>query len=246
MTDQSAARNPLRRPRFIAAAIVIVALIIVAIVLVLSNLLGGSKPPLSGGISTSPSPSPSQSAAADSPPSKCGLKDYAANGTVTTAPSSKWSLVGTVAAPTDPSGSGPGVTESNGFRSCFAHTPKGALYAAANILAVASDQSLLKQLAQELVVPGVGRDALLAQSGAGSDPTAVRYQIAGFKVDSYSGIGSTVDIVVNTTAGSFISFPLQLQWINGDWRVKATATGGFTLQPTQLQNLGGYIPWAGA
>ncbi|HWU45762.1 MAG TPA: hypothetical protein VN133_03275 [Humibacter sp.] len=236
--------NPFTSRRFILAAVIVGVVLLCAVVLVVSSVLGGQAKPTADP-SAHPTSSPSNSSVSEADRSTCGLPGFRKSGTLTQAPNSKWELVGTVAAPTDPKGSGPGNVESSGFRSCYAHTPTGALYSAANLLAVVSDRSLLKEVADKLTVPGPGRDALLQQSGSSSS-TSVRYQIAGFKLDSYSSDQATVDIAVNLSTGELVSFPIALQWDDGDWKVKTTDDGGFTLPPAQLQSLGGYIPWSGA
>lgn len=245
MSDQSEQQNPFRSRRFTLSAVVVGIIALCGVVVIISNLAGGTNAsPTPVAPTTAPS-STKPVAGSDPDPSTCGLKGYQTSGTVDSPPKTKWELVGTVAAPTDPSTVGPGVTEPDGFRSCFAHTPTGALYAAANIMAIASDRSLTEELANKLVVPGAGQQALLGQA-ADPSTTADRYQIAGFKIDSYAETTATVDLAVNFSTGQILSFPFQLEWLGGDWKVKTTDDGGFTLAPAQLQNLGGYFAWAGA
>ncbi|WP_392342544.1 hypothetical protein ACQ86L_0120 (plasmid) [Leifsonia sp. P73] len=242
--NQPSESNPFTTRRFILAAVIVGVVLLCAVVLVVSSVIGGQAKP-SANSSGAPTSTPTQTSVSAADRSTCGLPGFEKSGTLTQAPNSKWQLVGTVAAPTDPKGSGPGNVESSGFRSCYAHTPTGALYAAANMLAVVSDRSLVHEVADKLTMPGPGRDALLKQS-ASTSGTTVRYQIAGFKLDSYSGDQATVDIAVNLSTGELVSFPFALQWDDGDWKVKTTDDGGFTLPPAQLQSLGGYIPWSGA
>jgi len=242
--NQPTEQNPFTSRRFILAAVVVGVILLCAVVLVVGTVVGGQAKPTAGP-SGPASSSPSQPAASEADRSMCGLPGFEKSGTLTQAPNSKWELVGTVAAPTDPKGAGPGKVDTSGFRSCYAHTPTGALYSAANILALVSDRSLQREVADKLTVPGPGRDALLEQSGTSSS-SPVRYQIAGFKLNSYSGDQATVDIAVNLSTGELVSFPFALQWDDGDWKVKTTDDGGFTLPPAQLQSLGGYIPWSGA
>jgi hypothetical protein len=241
MSDQSEQPNPFRSRRFVLSMVVVGFIALLAVIVLISNLAGGKK-------ETAPANTPAASSPAtpvDSDPSTCGLKGYETSGTVNSAPKTKWQLVGTVAAPTDRSTVGPGTVEPDGFRSCFAHTPTGALYAAVNMMAITSDKSLTREFATKLVVPGAGQKALLTQAGS-SSAVASRYQIAGFKIDSYDNHSATVDLAVNFSTGQMLSFPIQLQWLEGDWKLKTTNDGGFTLSPAQLQSLGGYIPWAGA
>lgn len=242
MSDQSE-QNPFRSRRFVLALVVVGVIAICAVFVLISNLVGGKN---DAAPTTSPRPTTSALATTSDPdPSTCGLKGYEPEGTVDSAPATEWELVGTVAAPTDPSSVGPGVVEENSFRSCFAHTPTGALYAAVNVVALASDRSLTTDLANKLVIPGAGQQALLDQAGDASTLTT-RYQVGGFKIDAYAETTATIDLAVNFSTGEILSFPIQLQWVDGDWKVKTADDGGFTLAPASLQNLGGYVPWAGA
>ena len=114
--------------RWWPAAVVVGLIVTLGLILTAAGLLGG------GGGAAPPSafaasPTPAQDT------SVCGLPDVALSGSLEKAPSAKWSLVGTIAAPTV-DGQGPGRVDADGFRSCFAHTPSGAVVAAANIAAL--------------------------------------------------------------------------------------------------------------
>jgi hypothetical protein len=190
--------------------------------------------------------SPSASALPDGAASVCGLPGYEETSSLDTAPKTTWKLVGTVAVPDDPKGAGPGITGSNGIRSCYAHTATGALYAVANYLGQATDARLISHIA-ELVAPGPGKDAAAAAAAAGAS-SSVRLQIAGFRIESYSPSETTVDIVATVTdkGNALVSMPMILKWVDGDWKFELTDKGTLPLDSSQLQSLGGYIPWAGA
>ena len=234
-------RSPFTRRGFIAAAIVVGIIVLAAIVVVVTMLTrgagNGANPPASAPL-TSASPS---IAAADE--SVCGLNGFDKTDTLTTAPNTTWELVGTVAAPSDPNGAGPGKNNA-GLRTCYAHTTKGALYMAANFIAMGSDAELGPQLTA-LVAPGLGRDALEKKSDSTSTSSS-RAQVAGYKIGGYTGEEATVDLVMNYSNGSLVSLPLKLTWVEGDWKVQLTDTGDFPLAPAQIENLGGYTPWSGA
>ena len=233
-------RSPFTRRGFIAAAIVVGIIVLAAIIVLVTTLTRGTtdtpKPTTTASASTAPTGS-----AADK--SVCGLTGLDAKSTLTEAPDSKWELVGTVAAPTDPLGSGPGISAANGFRSCFAHTAKGALYATANMLAMGSDARLQPLLADKLAVPGPGRD--VAMKAPASD-TKIRYQIAGYKITAYNKDEATVDLAVTVSSGQTASVPFLIRWSGGDWKAVLTDQGQPPLKSAPLQNLGGYTPWAGA
>jgi hypothetical protein len=244
MSDQSEQLNPFRSRRFVLSMVVVGVIVLCAVIVLISNLAGGKN-------NARPTPSlsstpPASTAATDLDPSACGLKGYETTGTVDAPPHAKWLLVGTVAAPTDPKTVGPGITEQDGFRSCFAHTPTGALYAASNIIAMGSVASLGEEITKKLVVPGAGRNAALAQLGGSSNAATIRYQIAGFKMLSYDGSTARVDLAVNASSGQLVSFVESLQWSGGDWKVVLADNGDPAIAPAALTSLGGYTPWSGA
>ena len=234
--------SPFRSRGFIVAAAVVGLIAVIAVVALIAGLFNGdddAKPP-----TPTSTPAESTSPVAEDAASICGLPGYADSGTIEAPPQTQWELVGTVAAPTDPEGAGPGKVESNGFRSCYAHTPEGALFAAVSYLAVASDARNTDRL-YELLANGEVKDQLRA-TPMPAEPGADRLQVAGFKLNSYSAEEAVVDVAWSITSqgGSLVSFPTVLKWEDGDWKVEI-GTNGPPFAPSPLENLGGYIPWAG-
>lgn len=234
-------QSPFRSRGFIVAAIVVGAIVLAAIVVLVTSLLGG------GDNNADPTPAPTTSTSADpgsADPSVCGLEGFEETSSLTTAPGNEWELVGTVAAPTDANGAGPGTID-DGFRSCYAHTAEGALFAAVNYVALASDSRNVPRL-PELVEPGPGRDAALA-AGGGVGSSSTRVQVAGFKINSYSADEAVVDIAWNVTSSgsALVSMPVVLHWVDGDWKIVLDDNGQPPFAASPLENLGGYIPWAG-
>ena len=239
-------RSPFTRRGFIAAAIV-VGIIVLAAIIVLVTMLTRSA-------TNTPNPTTSPTASTSltengADKSVCGLPGFETKNTLTNAPETKWELVGTIAAPTDPDGAGPGVVQ-DGFRSCYAHTAEGALYAAVNLGAMGTDSRLAPELAERFLVPGPGRDAAIARQESGEDTSSgqnLRAQLAGFKISSYAGHEATIDLVFQVSStGQLVSIPTVLQWYHGDWKGVTDENGNNPLKPAQVQNLGGYIPWSGA
>lgn len=235
-------RSPFRGRGFIAASIVVGVIALAAIIVLVSSLARSS-----GGPVATPTNKPSSTSTADAgDKSVCGLDGFETKSTLTVAPKNEWELVGTVAAPTEPTSAGPGVTDE-GFRSCYAHTAEGALYAAVNWFALSSDARNIPKL-PSLVEPGAGRDAAIA--AATSSPTApsdTRLQVAGFKINSYDGQEAVIDVAWTVTSknGALVSLPTVLHWVGGDWKIVLTDKGIFPYASSPLENLGGYTPWAG-
>jgi hypothetical protein len=241
-----------KRPLWIAIA-AFLALVLVAggIAAATGAFSGGGTPaaaPTSDATAAEPETptSPSTPALPDGAASVCGLPGYEETSSLTQAPTVTWSLIGTMAAPVDPQGSGPGAQENDGqFRTCFAHTAQGALFAAINFAAAGSNPSNHPRM-YELLADGKAKDMVQA-AGSGTDQTSSdRVQVAAFKVNAYAPDTATIDLVLKVTSAgdALVSQPLVLNWEHGDWKVLLTENGT-QYQPSPLTSLGGYIPFAG-
>ncbi|MBT2565124.1 hypothetical protein J7I84_01190 [Arthrobacter sp. ISL-85] len=231
-------QNPLTKPKFIISAVVVAIIVALGIILALLPKGGGNPTAAPGNPgSTTASVQPSATAAA----SVCGLPSGNQAKPATTPTDTKWELVGKIAAPTSPAQFGPGKTEANGLRSCFAHSPTGALYAASNV-AVLSATGKARLVYEQLAVPGPERDALLNQPEPQAT-SAVTAQIAGFQIRSYDAERAVIAIAAKGSNGALVSVPVPLQWHGGDWKVVVPATG--STGGGQISDLSGYIPWSG-
>lgn len=231
-------QNPLTKPKFIISAAVVAIIAALGIILALLPKGSGNAEPIPPASSTSSASSePSDSSAA----SICGLPEGNQDKPVAAPAGTTWELVGKFAAPASPKQFGPGLTTSDGFRSCFAHSPTGALYAGINMIIMGSS-GRSDLLAEHLVVEGQERDKMLQESVTQTPETAP-FQLAGYKVIDYSDDRAVIEYGVTTENGSVGSFPIAMQWQEGDWKWVPPATG----QPEakQLPDLDGFIPWAG-
>lgn len=183
-------------------------------------------------------------AAADSAqPSVCGLPDVALSGTVDQAPAAQWAMVGAIAAPTV-EGQGPGVADADGFRSCFAHTPTGAVVAAMNLAALGSYAPVRPRFNAEALAPGPGRDALLADPTPQGDATGgPRLQFAGFRVLRYTGQQADLDLAMLSLTGQMFGATLYLQWAEGDWKARMADDGSDLSSFGPISSLTGYVAW---
>ena len=171
----------------------------------------------------------------------CGLPAGSQAKPATTPTDTKWELIGKIAAPTSPKQYGPGKTAANGLRSCFAHSPTGALYAGANMIVLGSS-GRPDLLAQHLVAEGPERDKMLSEAPT-SAPATAPFQIAGFKVVDYTGDRAVVEYGLTAANGSVGSVPVAMQWQGGDWKWVLPASG--MGEARQLSDLSGFINWAG-
>jgi hypothetical protein len=161
-------------------------------------------------------------------------------------PAASWTLVGTIAAPSVRD-VGPGVA-AHGDRRCFAHSPAGALVAAANLAAMISLPAGTVSARDGLrhVVPGRTRDVYSTQPAAPVDP-ALRLQIVGFRVAvaGRDDVDVTLALRSNLNGGAMVWWTLPMHWMTGDWRARL----GSVEQPYMggpLERLDGYVPWSGA
>ena len=244
-TESTTESNPFTKPGFIIAAALVVALIAAAVVIFLIPKGQGNAQPAPADSSSAATASPSASAAPGK--SACGLPGSTETA-LGKAPATKWELVGRTAAPNDPENFGPGIKNANGFRSCFSHSPTGALYAAANMVALGavSDAEIQKEVLEKLVVPGPGRDAALKDIRTPSSADSSSLQIRGFVLKSYSSTAAHVDLAFEAPTGEYGHGVLPLKWIDGDWKVEFSDSGELLNDVAQIRDLSNFIPWSGA
>lgn len=239
------ARNAWTRPGFVAAAGVM-ALVAVAGVS-LAVLPSDHAPP-----AAVPNPAASEGKAATGSDSVCGLP-AGGQSEPSTAPRAHWELVGRIAAPSAP-GIGPGRV-NGAQRSCYAHSPVGALYAAANGLAAFNNPAAYGWAAENLLATGPGRNKAvgdaraLAKAKALNDLPPGTAQMQGFQFVSTDPNTVVIDLAFRQSIpgtpdvlGHKIA---TLRWQGGDWKLVADSTGNPYYGKTNLRALTGYVPWSG-
>jgi hypothetical protein len=241
-TESTTESSPFTKPGFIIAAVLVVALIAASVVIFLLPKGENGAQPTPSAPGTSGTAAASSSAAVAGS-SVCGLP-ASAETSLGAAPETKWELVGTMAAPTDPK-IGPGKTDAQGIRSCFAHTPTGALYAAVNLWALGSDPSKERAIAEQLAAKGPGREAGMKAPQTQAPSSSVKIQIAGFNV-SYTANQAVVDLAFKADNGALASVRTTLLWQDGDWKGVVADNGAPLEEPRQIRDLSGFIPWSGA
>ena len=239
--------SPFTRPGFLISAGVVLVIVVLAGFLVFADGEDDDRPSAAPTSSSATSSTGSSSQSGSTDGEACDLP--ASDQTVpAAAPDTEWTLVGTVAAPSSDQ-AGPAITDpATGVRSCYAQTPTGALFAAANFLAATSDPTVIEAAVERLTAAGPGRDTALAdirtnpQSVVG---TGARYQVAGFTFLSYKQDSATVSLAIAATGG-LAGAPLTLVWEDGDWKVDLPADGNPAGQASAIPSLAGYVPWSGA
>ncbi|PPF42869.1 hypothetical protein C5B85_14925 [Pseudoclavibacter sp. AY1F1] len=157
------------------------------------------------------------------------------------APETSWRDVDVNLAPSSPE-AGPGAVHDDGFAYCFQRAPEGALFAAANFLVQSNTQGLRAPMFDYALVAGDHRDALLADADSTGD--VVRLQIVGYRMLSFDGESARVDVAQRVTvdgATNFIAAIVDLEWVDGDWRIPTDGPNPVRMQA--LSDVGGYTRW---
>jgi hypothetical protein len=164
----------------------------------------------------------------------------------TAAPVSGWTLVGSMAAPSAPSSFGP-QRSSDGLRVCFAHSPTGALFAAASFWAEATavPQTVLYG---RLAADTPARAVAVAQAQGSTqrlqdidgDPGTV--SIAGFAYTAYTPAEADVSIVLAGPGGELVSLPCSMLWQDGDWRLVIPPSQ--QLASAAVTGMDDFVSWA--
>lgn len=249
--------GPLAGRGFIASA-VLTTLIIVAGAAFSAGIAtrdesGGQDPASTAAASPhEPPPPPSAPPAPDGSQSVCGLEgEVLGTADLTEAPAAdSWDYQGTMAYPLS-AAYGPGATDPEGFRYCFQHSPEGAVHAAANAAAQASDADESRVIAwlDYFLADTPERDELMPRGGAspGSNGAAqgARLQIGGFRLMSYDGAMAKVDIAITGSINGravSLSAVYDLVWEAGDWKLVVNDPDA-PINVAQLPHVAGYTPW---
>jgi hypothetical protein len=239
MTNEQSGRAK-GRVTFIAAAAVVALIVVLAIVVGIIFAVRGSdnRAPVAA---TTPTATSTSGSALTTESACGGSVPYEKSGTLTSAPETKWKAWGPTQLATSKE-AGP-TRSQNGFESCFARTPEGALYAAFDVAQYCSDSTVGPAAAEYFVADGPGKAAAISLSKSSGPCTPSAPLIQGFRVTSYSGSAATIYFAASTTTGQLGAVGLQLRWENGDWRAVASADGGSTVASTPLSSTAGYVTW---
>lgn len=236
---QQAGQSPWTRPGFLIAAGLIALAVIGGVVVALAP--DGDDP--------EPGPEPSTAPATAT---ATGAGPAALPTTIpTVAPDGvTWQLVGQAAVPVSAT-AGPSRV-ADGVAAGYAHTPVGALIAAAQISTragyAAGEDSWAPTIDRQFVA-SADRDRLLAAlRNVGDSPSAPGElsQIAGFQYLSYTPDSAVVGLVYRAPAAGSARYhvlTLTLVWRDGDWRMVAPPGGAWTSVNRQAADLTGVVEW---
>ncbi|HEX3828196.1 MAG TPA: hypothetical protein VHV82_13095 [Sporichthyaceae bacterium] len=141
-----------------------------------------------------------------------------------------------------------GPTKTDGpVRYGFAHTPIGAVLAAANIstryIFAPGDGWL--QVTQRQVEPSDGRDIFINSRRELTDmnpPDGGLGQLAGYRLNHYTPAKARIQIAETFASGVKQTSVLTVVWRNGDWRLVLEPDGGPGPQPTVVNTLASFVP----
>ena len=230
------AENVWTQPRFVTAAIVVGLIVVLGIVLAVT---GGK------GDSTAASPSAPNPPASSAPAASrdCDLPAGSQSVPVDTPQGTRWELVGKMIAPTAPKTYGPAVVK-DGFRTCFAHSPMGALYATASFWATATAKAP-PDIYERLAADSKARDKAIAAS-QGQGPglgTSASLQIVGFSFGSYERSRADVRLALRAGNGRLVQIDSTMLWTGGDWRYQIPLDQRPAV--SALTDLNDFVRWTG-
>ncbi|MEV0005859.1 hypothetical protein AB0H28_26740 [Micromonospora sp. NPDC050980] len=234
-----AERPPWTRPAFIGSAALALIIIIAGVLIAITSRDGEG-----GDIASTPPPA--------TPTSDGGTPPQALPTAVpTTAPAGvRWELVGQVAVPAS-SSAGP-ARVSGATAAGYAHTPEGALIAAAQLSTRAgfsAGRDSWEPTITQQFEPSADRDRLLAALRDAGDAPAQPgelSQIAGFSYQSYTPDTAVIGLVFRAPAAGTARYhvlSLTLLWHDGDWRMVAPPGGAWTSVNRQTTDLVGVVEW---
>ncbi|MFC7257682.1 hypothetical protein [Streptomyces lutosisoli] len=130
--------------------------------------------------------------------------------------------------------------------SCFAHTPMGAVLAAHSITDHLSYPGW-RTVVDHQVVPGAGRDALIASRSQEDDkPTSGKADAggyAGFSVLAYNKEEATVMLLLRGPNAAYGTASVSVRWQDGDWKLAPDTDGTVYAGMAQVSGTKGFVTW---
>lgn len=240
MTSTQTSASTRRSPALIAVIAAAAALAVTAVIvlLILQNDNNPTAAPPTTGPSTAAAVSTSGPAAAAATPPTAAP------------PGVTWALVGQTAVPASAT-EGP-AHMSGCVASGFAHTPTGALIAAAQVSTRSgfyAGRSCWEPTITGQFTASADRDTLLnllkdadAKGQPGAAPGELA-QIVAFRYMSYTANTAVVGLIRRNPQGRLAQTTLTLTWANGDWQLVAPPGGQWPALTTTVTSLTGSVPW---
>lgn len=250
-------KNPLTRPGFIAAAVVIAVVLVLGLGVLIGTFTNknedhghdsatGSTQGTQANDDADHQGAGDKNAGGDS---VCGLGgEVIEEKTLSKAPKAEWKYMDIVAYPTSKE-YGPGKTADEGYVYCFQRSPEGAVFAASNVISHSMAPADIKNpWIEYIVAESPYRESFIAESLEDSDDEGTsdtRLDIQGYRLLSYDGNRARVDIGIRGVSGGqtvYMSNLCDLVWENGDWKLEVSGDGE-ALRSAVVPNLSGYVDW---
>jgi hypothetical protein len=160
-----------------------------------------------------------------------------------------WQLWQSVALPFSKA-AGPQIVQGNVAR-CYAHSPTGALLAAAQIQYRLGISSNWRQIADTQIMPGPGRNAFIRLATSGSKapspptPPGTYAEIAAYLFVTYSSRVAVVEIITRSDSGAMGLETNTVDWSSGDWKLVLQPNGQVTPSVQPVTSTVGYVMWGG-
>jgi hypothetical protein len=210
-------------------------------------VLAGLVVALFGGQHNTPSAPP---ATASVGPGLVAPPDAQIDQTVPTSPPTdvQWQLYQRVALPYSTI-AGPRIIDGAVARG-YAHTPTGALIAAAQIpyRMLVSGGDTWRQVVDRQIVPGPGRDRFVqvrSQVTADGPPDPRLTQIAGFRFVTYTPGIAVIQFASKSNSGQLQVTTSTVQWADGDWKQVLQPDGSESPTVQSVPDLTGMVVWSG-
>lgn len=228
-------RPPWTRPGFLAAAATIILLLVMAVVIAVAS--GQSTPDRSGGRAEQ-APTP-DAVHTDVPPA-----------IPSTAPDDvTWTALGQRILPYSKTAGPANVTATTATG--YAHTPTGALIAAAQISSrsgLSAGKDIYEPAVLNQMVPSADRDTLLAALQAAPQEPAAPGELstlAGFRYVTYGPDTAAIELVRRSAGpqGGYQIARYTMAWDNGDWKMHAPPGGSWLSVTHVASDLSGVVEW---
>ncbi|MFE0588400.1 hypothetical protein [Micromonospora echinospora] len=126
---------------------------------------------------------------------------------------------------------------------CFARTPMGAVLAA-HVIPTGLGGPDWAAVADRQVVPGRGREVLLARLAVAAETTARGGgSYLGYDLVRYAPESAQVRLLVQSGSGGYASTLVELRWDGGDWKVLPSRTGAVHTGSAAVTGSAGFTLW---
>lgn len=145
---------------------------------------------------------------------------------------------------------GPYRTDSDGYRRCYAHSPSGALLAAANLAAMMTDPTLMTDRDSVAKFFGPGpeyetiKEKLKSETLSTNSDSGIRSELYGFRILEASETKAVIDLGYQASADGRslnLSIVYNLVWDDGDWKLQSEQT--MPVSSSVLSSFVNYTPW---